>query len=948
MKNHPHRSSVLAILAFCAALLAGPTAAQDPSADWRTLETASYRFHYPVEAEAFTRHTAARLEAIRERVAAEVGYRPEGRTEVLVVDPLAAPNGSAWPLKQWPRLILFTTPPEPESVLGHFDDWAALLALHEETHLAHLLRPSRQPLETRLGALMPIGPVARRAPRWVIEGYATYLEGHLTGFGRPHGDLRPALLRRWAQQGFLPSYAELNGSRQRFLGGNFPYLVGSAFLEWLVEREGEESLRQLWARLTAVESRSFDEAFSGVFGEGPAVLYRRFCAELTYQALLWENELGEERGSELWQDLDGRPSAPTLSPDGRQLALVLHRLGEPARLVVLSTEPNVEARAAEAKQQAELLRRDPQDVPAVRRKPMAAKKTHELRAKNGGDFLTPRFTSDGQKLLLSRLEPDEQGRLIPDLYFYELETGALRRLTRGAGLRSADPLPGGREAIALRFRYGSSELVRVELATGREELLAAPPFPTTFADPRVSPDGQSLALLVHENGAWQLEIRSLIRPDESRRLPLPAQALVADPAFSPDGRFLYVTLGHEGALDLQRFDLEKGTSTRITHEPGAALGAAVSNDAVYFLAFEPDGFDLRRHATTVDSHPETAVNPGPEPGPDAAAEELVRRRPAADAPAPPVPAELPASRPYGGGPLELLPLVAGSYGPDGSTVELGLRVGDLVGRRQALLLVAPGENAGGALHLRWSGSRWQPAASLFHLESQRGFSLALTREWAQRATAVQLELGALGLEHRPADEEPFSESGAFFRLDATWQHQVGPRRATLRANLQGQSGEKEGDGYDRLGTRWRLELAHEPFLGRPIALGLEAGFGRAGGQGNFSLGGSFGSLLPEAVTMDRIEQPGLRSGLLQGKTYEMARIDLRVTAWPLYLYGENYRFEHDTNPKELRLWGAEARWHRPAQPFLRLPAFELRAGLLEILDGANEEVELYFRLSWKP
>ena len=310
---------------------------------------------------------------------------------------------------------------------------------------------------------------------------------------------------------------------------------------------------------------------------------------------------------------------------------------------------------------------------------------------------------------------------------------------------------------------------------------------------------------------------------------------------------------------------------------------------------------------------------------------------------------LPAARPYGGGPLEWIPLVAGSYGPDGSQVELGLRAGDLVGRRQALLLVAPCEDPEASLHLRWRGSRWQPAASLFHLESQRGVALALTREWAQRATALKLELGALGREQRPADKEPFGESSAFFRLDATWQQQTGPRRVTLRANLQGQSGEKDGRGYDLIGTRWRLELAHEPFLGRPVALGLEARVGRAGGQGNFLLGGSFGSLLPESATMDQIEQPGLRSGILQGGTYEMARVDLRLTPWPLYLYGENYRFDPNPNQQELRLWGAEARWHRSAQAFLRIPAFELRAGLVEILEGPGEgaDPQLYLHLSWK-
>ena len=552
----------LPLVAACWLLLAAaPLSAQGPAADWRRLETAHYRFSYPAAAEDFTRHIAARLEAIRERVAAEVGYRSEDRTEVLVIDPLAAANGSAWPLQGWPRLILFATPPGPDSLLGHFDDWSTLLGLHEATHLAHLLRPSRQKAEARLGALVPLGPLTRRAPRWVIEGYATYLEGQLSGYGRPQGDYRPALLRRWAQLGYLPAYGELNGAPRRFLGGSFAYLVGSAFLEWLVAREGDDSLRHLWARLSAKEGRDFDSAFAGVFGDNPANLYRRFCAELTYQAMLAEAEqaLSPGRGSELWQKLGGRPSPPSQSADGEKLAVVLHPLGEPARLVVYATAADAEAAQRDQQRRAKLQQRDPEDVPAVRRDPLPAKVLHELRAKSGGDFLDPRFFADGSALLLSRLEPADDGRLIPDLYRFDLARGALRRLTVGAGLRDADPLPDGRRAIALRYQYGRAELLLVDLESGGETRLEAPPFPTALAQPKVAPDGRSLALLAHRDGAWRLEIRPL-DPVEGqigadRGVDLPPAATITDPAFSTDGRYLYATVGSGGQLDLYRFEL---------------------------------------------------------------------------------------------------------------------------------------------------------------------------------------------------------------------------------------------------------------------------------------------------------------------------------------------------------------------------------------------------------
>jgi len=946
--------------------------AQGPAAEWRTLETRSFLFHFPAEAEDFTRHSAARLEAIRDLVAEEVGFRPEGRTEVLVLDPFAAANGSAWPMAGWSRLTLYTTPPEPESLLGFYADWSTNLALHEEVHLAHLLRPSRRPLERSLGRLLPIGPVARKSPRWVSEGYATYLEGKLTGYGRPQGDWRPALLRRWAQQGYLPSYGELNGSPRRFHGGSFPYLVGSAFLEWLVAREGEASLRHMWARLSAVENRSFDDAFGGVFGESPATLYRRFCAELTFEAMRLEKK-DEERGSELWQDLDGRPSAPMLSPDGKSLAIVLHHLGEPARLVVFSTEPDAEAeKKAEERSKAQL-ERDPGDVAAVRRKPWPAKRLRELRAINGGDFLSPRFYPDGKALLLTRLDPAADGRLLPGLYRFDIASGELERLEHGAGLRDGDLLPNGHEVIALRQIYGRTQLVRVDLQSGNEQILDAPPFPVVFAHPRVAPDGKSLAALVHRDGGWQLEIRTLAGPAGStstRRLDLPARAQIADPSFSRDGRYLYPTLGQEGRLDIYRFELASGKSERLSHEPGAAFGAAPGEQQLYFLALEPDGFDVRRVDLTDTRRPaaEASSPPATAEPTQAPAGLLVVRRPEVKAAPLPPPATLPPSKIYGGGKLELLPLLAGSTGSgsdqESGTIELGLRAGDLIGRREALLLLAAGQSQGVGLKLRWRGLPVVLLANLFELEEaatmrrsakrRYGLALGLMKERASRAWRVGGEVGAAWQDLELGGiASGFEEERVYALARGIWRHDSGVYRVTLNADADAAYGRRHpGESFHLTRSKWRFEVAHEPFAGRPLMFGIELGAGRGGGRGSqaFELGGVSGSILPAALQSERLLRPGLPAKLLAGERYESARIDLRATRWPLRLFGEKYRFESQgMASEEVSLWGLEVELHNAAMPFLRLPASSLRAGVLQILDGSLEdEVELYLSFAWRP
>ena len=152
--------------ALLLALLPFPGLTQSPAADWCTLSTPHFRVHYTASAETWAREAAARLESIRERVVAEVGYDPPEVVDVLVSDPVADANGQALPILGWPRMILWTNPPGPESELGHYGDWTELLITHEETHLVHLLRPSRNPARQLLArqGLLVVPPRPKNVP----------------------------------------------------------------------------------------------------------------------------------------------------------------------------------------------------------------------------------------------------------------------------------------------------------------------------------------------------------------------------------------------------------------------------------------------------------------------------------------------------------------------------------------------------------------------------------------------------------------------------------------------------------------------------------------------------------------------------------------------------------------------------------------------------------------
>ena len=189
--------------------------AQSTDESWRTVHTEHFRLHYPADSEAWALHAAQRLEAIRALVAPAVGHAPRQIVDIVVMDPFAQANGFAIPFLNGPRMGVFPTAPDPADGIGHYRSWAEDLILHEDVHLAHLLRPSRNPfLRLLLGGIGGISPISVESPAWVVEGYATVLEGRLTGLGRPNSDGRAAFLRTLAADGQLPPYDELDGSRR--------------------------------------------------------------------------------------------------------------------------------------------------------------------------------------------------------------------------------------------------------------------------------------------------------------------------------------------------------------------------------------------------------------------------------------------------------------------------------------------------------------------------------------------------------------------------------------------------------------------------------------------------------------------------------------------------------------------------------------------------------------
>ncbi len=826
---------------------------------------------------------------------------------MLVMNPEAQANGVAWPFLDTPRMILFAEPPGPDEVIGAYGHWIDLLSVHETTHLVHMLRPSRNPLTRTIERLLPLNPITMRAPRWVLEGYATVIEGRLTGAGRPSSTIRALILRRWAENGRLPTYGRLSSDR-RFLGMSMAYLMGSAYLEWLEQRAGPDALRNLWARLTARHRRSFDEAFIGVFGERPERLYGQFVAELTASAIAVKRG-GELREGALFQETARATGDPAVSPDGKQLAIVIRNRDVPQKLVVWSTAPPEEEEKKYEEQVEKILARDPEDVRAIRVKPLPRKAMHSLVMPDGGDIEGPRWMRDGKSILFAHRVRDAEGFLHFDLYRWDFET--LTRVTHLADVRDADPMPDGRTAVAVRSRFGASQLVNVDLTTGAVTPRTEASIDVVETHPRVSPDGARVAHVAHRGGRWTLFV------DDA------AIALPGDPA-SPEwisNDELVVTVFSRGFAELYGVrwpqpplsaTVAAATASQIpiTRTSGGAFDPAPSPDGrLYFMSLDPDGYVVRVLDTI-----ETAPLP---PSADAS---LVPAVP----PQPPTPTTFAAqpvtSRPYGIGRQEFSWFTSTNLAPEQQALELGVRFGDLVGRLDTLLIGSLGRDEGTdgvALATAWRGWPVEVHAHAFHADDDEG--VEMRGLWSRRfpQSRLTLEAGAL------SDDLVFATAGFSarqFRGSATFDE-------ALRVDV-------DDDHYRAIAA-----IAYNAG-----SLRIAARYQRDGGAA-VTLGGLASSILPRSAYAHRILDPALPLAIATGDDYDGWRIESTVPGLPFTAFYQR----HQLGDVRLSLAGAQVELRADPNPILKFPGLDFTAGAAYVLDEPLKgETKWWLGMRWRP
>jgi len=223
----------------------------DPSLRWRTLDTEHFSVHFAEHYRSQAQVLAEVAESVYPRVTGWLKWRPESRTQIVVLDSLDFSNGYASPFP-FNFIGIILSPPDEGELLQN-REWLELVLTHEFTHIVHLdqARGPAGVLRRIFGRYLvlplpftfffPGGFPNLLEPDWMIEGLAVYSE---SDWNRQYGRLGQShfegMMRAESARG-LRSLREVNAGGRGF-PLNRDYLYGSYFFFFLAERYGPDAI----------------------------------------------------------------------------------------------------------------------------------------------------------------------------------------------------------------------------------------------------------------------------------------------------------------------------------------------------------------------------------------------------------------------------------------------------------------------------------------------------------------------------------------------------------------------------------------------------------------------------------------------------------------------------------------------------------------------------------
>lgn len=547
----------------------------DPDFRFRTRETAHFRIHYHQGLEQTATKTAALAEQAHTLLTNALGWTPEEKTHMVLVDSSDLANGFATVLP-YNLIYIYPVPPHPDMTIGQYEQWLGMVIVHEYAHILTMDAARGYSTLTRnvFGKPMPgMDPISFMAflitsppnvllPDWWLEGTAVWAETEFAGRGRGNGTFYEMYFRTAVAEDDLPSVDTINGGPPDWPAGSRPYIYGLALMRHISSTYGPETLRQLNMQHAGRMPYLISSPARRQTGSNYSALFRETIKELKRDQGEKIRAITDAGITEpaIYPKVGESMSNPSPSPDGKLLAI---SVADPHR----------------------------HDTVAILNA-ITGQLIQEIRVRPSDNRIS--WSRDSKTIYFTEAELEDGYNLYLDLYSYTLETGGKTRLT--SGLRVKEP------AISIDGRIAA-----ISIAPESQSLTLLTPSPSPqddlstrvlkeFADMRLShptwsPEGKSIAFSARDDSGNAYLMSYDMAKDETTEI-MSARHAIDYPSFTPDGKSIIYISDKTGVFNIYEYNIARKHSRPLTNLMGGALHPAMdkSGQWIYFSHYTSDGF----------------------------------------------------------------------------------------------------------------------------------------------------------------------------------------------------------------------------------------------------------------------------------------------------------------------------------------------------------------------
>jgi Tol biopolymer transport system component len=206
------------------------------------------------------------------------------------------------------------------------------------------------------------------------------------------------------------------------------------------------------------------------------------------------------------------------------------------------------------------------------------------------------WSSDGSKIVYSRVVQDAVGNPGFDVFTYDVKARTTTRLTENEGANAMAWRPGTRQVAYVSVKDGLAAVKLIDTRTKKVSTIHKPKGDEQYREPAWSPDGRQLAVIAHAPGGTG---RLMILDVETGKLrPVAKAARGGDsaPAWTPDGRTIVFSSDRSGMTNLYAIEVASGAERQLTNTFRGAETPSVAPDgsAILYATYKAKGSMIHR------------------------------------------------------------------------------------------------------------------------------------------------------------------------------------------------------------------------------------------------------------------------------------------------------------------------------------------------------------------